>query len=58
MPFLVQANLENYKMPNPAGYGIDTFYSKIKDCRQNPHTNGMVLDGANFSLEYLEWLIH
>jgi hypothetical protein len=58
MPFMVQANLENYKMPNPAGYGIDTFYSKIKDCRQNPHTNGMVLDGANFSLEYLEWLIH
>ena len=58
MPFGVQVNLENTKSANPSGAGIDTFYSRIIDCRQQPNAVGRVLTGESFSLEYLEKLIH
>ena len=57
MDFMVQVNLRNDRTPPEAGFGLDNYYSVIKDCRQNPYTNGMRLEGEQFSLQYLEWVI-
>ena len=57
MDYMVQVNLRNGKSPNQSGQGIDTYFSQIKDCRQNPHVVGYGLSGDAFSLEYLENLV-
>ena len=57
MDFHVQVNLRNGKNPAPAGFGLEEIYTQIKDCRQNPDTNGYLLQEATFSLEYLEWFV-
>ena len=57
MDYMVQVNLRNSKVPAEAGVGMDTFYSQIKDCRQNPNAVGYALSGDSFSLEYLESVV-
>lgn len=55
--FFAQVNLRHFRTPPDGGKGMDTYSVKVKDCRQNPHLNGIDLHGAQCTLEYLEWSV-
>ena len=57
MDFMTQVNLRNDRTPPETGYGMDTYFTVVKDCRQNPNVNGYRLDGEQFSIPYIEWFV-
>ena len=57
MDYMTQVNLRNDRTPPESGYGIDNYFTTIKDCRQNPNINGYSLRDENFAISYLEWFV-
>ena len=58
-PYRTQMNLINHRDDTPEMVGAGRrFGTTIKDCRQNPLCHGMVVDGGNLSITYMEWLVH
>ena len=58
MDFLVQINIQNSRQDPEQPGTLPNFSTWIKDCRQNPFTNGYKLSGDQFSVQYLEWFVH
>jgi len=58
MEYQVQLNLRNGRINSEVAGEFPRFLLQVKDCRANPFTNGYVLEGEQFNLQYLEWFVH
>ena len=56
-PYRTQMNVISHR-DDAKDLDAGRFGGMIRDCRQNPRCHGMVVDGVNFNLQYLEWLVH